>query len=626
MQSLRIAEIPPVLLGGRLQDASVGHAQNSNKVKFNDRYFVYSKTLAYLPETHYPPRVYLRYIDADGLQDNGTLRNLFNGRNSINNGGNPVIDFSTGTWSAPLDSFVNSAVRWVGTVGSGGLTIGRRYRIVTAGDTDWVACGAEIGHGPNDHFIATSATSGTGTAGLIAYGGELVVGNWYEIRYIGSTDFTALGASANSIGERFQATATGTPLDSDNGVCDCLLGARHGDIAACSVTEDGTDYVQLYVNVYDYNNAGGNRLALLESTDGVNFTEVGEIQFDGGNFGSTVADVRQRGDRLYMVCGEDAGVGRGYQKALRYSDDRGRTWAEIGTILELSDDEASCRHYGMPVGRYLDETEDDDFIYMSVPASRISADWPEGNILIRRAVADLDEEGLWDVWPGGLVAMRGCQEGGLWNCDYFPAQEGFMWATTNVFAAFDFDDVNTDDMNTLRGTPYYRQDDFSFKHTGALRTTNLLALKDWDYWPFEDGDTIRLKHMGRFLSSGLTWGTNTYLTTDLDDPGINWIVERQAEFWMFKQAAAPTISLSTGGNGSYANRRAIGLPIEVRTQDASTATNNIEHHWQVLLHGDDSPTVCTLINRESSLALASNCSQRPALHGDTRQMWEIVST
>jgi hypothetical protein len=55
-----------------------------------------------------------------------------------------------------------------------------------------------------DQLTFTNSASGTVVAG------SFVVGTWYTILFVGTTDFTLIGASSNTVGVIFQATGAGT--------------------------------------------------------------------------------------------------------------------------------------------------------------------------------------------------------------------------------------------------------------------------------------------------------------------------------------------------------------------------------------------------------------------------------
>ncbi len=114
---------------------------------------------------------------------------------------------------------------------TGNFVVGQRYRIVTVGDTSFTAIGAS-GNTIGVEFVATGVGGGTtGVAaaigivypsyypnvvedtiiGLIsvisANATAIVTGATYQILTTGTTDYTAFGASANTIGVEFTAAA-----------------------------------------------------------------------------------------------------------------------------------------------------------------------------------------------------------------------------------------------------------------------------------------------------------------------------------------------------------------------------------------------------------------------------------
>lgn len=88
---------------------------------------------------------------------------------------------------------------------AGSFEIDSEYTIITTGNTDFLACGADAQ--PTNDAEVTS--------------GDFVIGNIYTITYLGSytksnhvwqdkrTDFTLLGAASNTVGVSFVATGTG---------------------------------------------------------------------------------------------------------------------------------------------------------------------------------------------------------------------------------------------------------------------------------------------------------------------------------------------------------------------------------------------------------------------------------
>lgn len=113
-------------------------------------------------------------------------------------------------------------------VNAGSFVTGDKYIITSAGTTDFTAVGA-ADNNVNTVFTATGAGSGSGTADTWDTGdmrvdfslkggdnrGEETAGSFdtgaiYEILTVGTTDFTAIGASSNTVGELFTATGAGS--------------------------------------------------------------------------------------------------------------------------------------------------------------------------------------------------------------------------------------------------------------------------------------------------------------------------------------------------------------------------------------------------------------------------------
>lgn len=94
---------------------------------------------------------------------------------------------------------------------AGAFVTGHYYRIVTVGTTSFTSIGASANTVGVD-FTATGAGSGTGTATLLEVhaAGAFVTGRSYRIVAAGTTDFTLIGASANTVGTDFVATGPGS--------------------------------------------------------------------------------------------------------------------------------------------------------------------------------------------------------------------------------------------------------------------------------------------------------------------------------------------------------------------------------------------------------------------------------
>ena len=86
-------------------------------------------------------------------------------------------------------------------VTSGNFVVGEKYKIKTVGTTDFIALGASA-NSVGTEFVATA--TGTVTAG------NFIVGKSYTISTVGTTNFMLIGASANTVGVTFTATGNGS--------------------------------------------------------------------------------------------------------------------------------------------------------------------------------------------------------------------------------------------------------------------------------------------------------------------------------------------------------------------------------------------------------------------------------
>ncbi|MCA0919899.1 hypothetical protein [Pseudooceanicola nanhaiensis] len=620
VQSVFLSEMPALASGGNARDHDIGEAQNANVLPFGDSYIGLIKVFPSAPQDIYPAQVYRYDLGVSELESNADLWSLFNGINIRPEQNNPQIDFGVGTWTEPLDSHSNPAKRWIPDLPSGGLNKGRTYRITDAGNTNWGRIGAASAKA-GASFVATDTTGGSGRARMIATDGALETGVWYVIESPGTSDFRTAGAPANTAGTVFRATGPG---GKGTGTVLLTYGARHGDMAG-SVFDDGSGpRQQLWVNVYGYANIPSNRLALIESRDGFEtYEEIGEITFNGGNFGATVADVVQRPGTtdLYMLC-SIRHAERGFIQVVRKSTDGGRTWSNTGSRIRLSDDPASPRYFSYPVGRII--AADDKRVWASMPASRYGDDWPEANIIAHAQWWEIENGKPWTIWDKAISLMRGPQYSGGWNADYVWLPDGSGFAVHNCFGMHSFQDINTPQMNRLRDVnQYYRVGEGSDKHTAVVQTLNRLAFDNPDYWPFEDGDTVRLSSFGYHLAAtGLKDGAPVTLNERPEAAEAQWIMRREGEFfWKIVPRDAPELSLAISGPED--DNRAIGLAMALRQHDAKDAAQNIAHHWAMLMIGDGAPTACYLQNRRSSLGMHYNCTQQPLLYGRPDMIWVV---
>ncbi len=145
--------------------------------------------------------------------------------------GNFIIgqQYTIATVGTTLFTAIGSASNTVGTVftatgvGSGSGTawatytassfiVGQTYTIASAGTTNFTLIGA-ANNFPGTIFTATGAGSGTGTVtyttGILYTAGNFMVGQSYTINLPGTTNFTTIGAAANTAGTVFIASAAG---------------------------------------------------------------------------------------------------------------------------------------------------------------------------------------------------------------------------------------------------------------------------------------------------------------------------------------------------------------------------------------------------------------------------------
>ena len=123
-----------------------------------------------------------------------------------------------------------------GTVAAGNFIVGKSYTISEVGTTDFITIGASA-NAVGITFTATGNGSGTGTATQgsgnvynvmtvntsyfsaisdLQTAGNFEIGKYYTIVSIGTTDFTAIGASSNTVGTVFAATGFGTGTGTAN--------------------------------------------------------------------------------------------------------------------------------------------------------------------------------------------------------------------------------------------------------------------------------------------------------------------------------------------------------------------------------------------------------------------------
>ncbi len=161
------------------------------------------------------------------------------------------------------------------TVTAGSFVIGKTYQILSVGTTNFVTIGASAST-VGIVFTATGVGSGTGTATstVITTAGSFVIGQSYTILTVGTTNFTLIGASANTIGIIF--TATG-------------VGSGTGTASSTTVISTNSAYfIKTIANATAFSvssSFGGSNIALTDATGSmsVNFGNV----FGGVTYGTT---------------------------------------------------------------------------------------------------------------------------------------------------------------------------------------------------------------------------------------------------------------------------------------------------------------------------------------------------
>ena len=132
-----------------------------------------------------------------------------------------IYSGDTMTQSSSIDVYDRYANDWVYSekiaplvYAAGSFIIGNSYIILSIGTTDFVDIGA-ASNSIGITFIATGVGLGTGTASvelgntMVFTAGNFTVGNSYTIDFLGSTDFTTIGAIMNAPGVTFVASGSG---------------------------------------------------------------------------------------------------------------------------------------------------------------------------------------------------------------------------------------------------------------------------------------------------------------------------------------------------------------------------------------------------------------------------------
>lgn len=143
-----------------------------------------------------------------------------------------ITDDTHLTLVTPYQGVTNATFSFTGsTVNATALVVGNTYKITTVGTTDWNAVAGTTGVTYSIGSIVTviSIASVGGTTGVTVTipvfaqtiptflsstsstaAGSFTLGNQYKISFVGTTDFTLIGASANTVGVKFIATGAGS--------------------------------------------------------------------------------------------------------------------------------------------------------------------------------------------------------------------------------------------------------------------------------------------------------------------------------------------------------------------------------------------------------------------------------
>ena len=132
-----------------------------------------------------------------------TSNNLVNitPQNSVTNTA-PVFATTSGSKTVTVtDSNITASVldfvEYVTPIAVGGLVLTGPYQLQTAASTTY-------------SITAASAATSTANTSTNTVTGSFVVGNTYKIVTVGTTDYTLIGASANTVGVIFNATGVGS--------------------------------------------------------------------------------------------------------------------------------------------------------------------------------------------------------------------------------------------------------------------------------------------------------------------------------------------------------------------------------------------------------------------------------
>lgn len=370
---------------------------------------------------------------------------------------------------------------------------------------------------------------------------------------------------------------------------------RWGDMQA--VNADGTIY--LYAVLKDTEEGLGAQLLLFTGTDPESLTFDQEVIFDGWDaWGRNNRHVYYINDKFYIATNGSSSVTGTLSSARLRSSPNGKTnWTDHGTIAEPTGVDGDYHRYSLIVGRgWNDATH----AYLLIPGggqySGDDNDWPEAHGLYRCPINELEQQNrTWDFYHRNPVFHRAPNEGACWQLahrgggadEIAPYQmwgvHGYNWIGSQLHA-------------DSRDQSYVQANDATFKNVMAAKCSSAMALKDWDFDPFPDGQYV-IQHVktGKYLRRGKPGEDNAVsVMQSLDDSDTVWSLSRERLYYTLE-----TSNLLLGiANGS------LNIGAEVRMQPVDPPAENTPRQWHLPLVRDEDPGkgsyLVQLINRNSS--------------------------
>lgn len=421
---------------------------------------------------------------------------------------------------------------------------------------------------------------------------QLGVGFLYPDGYDDETDgvripFNGREITLSGSNPLLDPTTLAFPLNADES-----LGAGIGEV---NFEQDTVGGLYGYWYITNHQTDSKNHVGVIQSADGISWSFVQEMLTPTATNQGTQIEVQKVGSDYWFTYGLGGGG-----KALRHSSN-GLTYTEdFGKIVDVPTDAGDIAAGGFPgPGRLFHYG---DYLYYVLQGTRGSnGDWPEAMLLYRCHVDDLGNGELWEEYHSPINLRPPCY-GGIWQANLIQTNNGW-WAIHNAWGEPGFHNINSTYMNDLRTTQYaHLGDDFGYKHILAGKVTSSVALTDWYYHPLEDGETYRFRSNGGWLALAED-GENVIVKAEAD-ADCNWVVEKQNKFWLIKPEADTTKAIRMTGLDARSNARY--LPLVVETFSPTDSTLNFRYQWHFSLHGDDTPTQASIVNRYSSLSMRND--------------------